>query len=162
MNDAEERIDTRVSAPGWGLSETGAKALAGEVVGAARAHGIALPGGMLEVWFADDADLQDLNKRFRHQDRPTNVLSFTAPAGQDMQFGQIALAYGVCAREARARGLSVGDHARHLVLHGLLHLLGHDHQSAAEAKQMEALERAIMSAMGLHDPYMLKQEESGD
>ncbi len=162
MADAGEQVDVRVSAPQWGLSEDAARALVRDVMQALRAHQDAMPGGMLEVWFASDEDLHDLNKRFRHQDRPTNVLSFAAPAGQDSQLGQLALACEVCQREARERGLPLEAHVRHLVLHGLLHVLGYDHQTAEEADTMEALERAIMRAMGLHDPYVLKEDAPCD
>ncbi len=161
MREREGQVDVRVSTPLWGLGEEAAQALVADVLKALRQHEGALPGGILEVWFADDADLQALNKRFRQQDRPTNVLSFSAPAGQEGQFGQLALAYGVCAREARERGLSLDAHARHLVLHGLLHLLGHDHQDAVGAEQMETRERTIMNAMGLHDPYVLEEGKTG-
>ena len=162
MTESSEQLDVRVSTPCWGLSEAAAKALVKDVVDAVRSHCGPLPGGALEVWFADDDDVQALNRRFRRQDRPTNVLSFAAPSGQSLQLGQLVLACGVCDREAGARGVDREDHARHLVTHGLLHLLGHDHESNEEAERMEAQERAIMAAMGLHDPYILKDGKAGD
>jgi probable rRNA maturation factor len=109
------------------------------------------------VLLTDDAAVRDLNARFRGQDAPTNVLSFPSPpailGGARGPLGDIALAFGVCAREARAQGKPLADHLAHLVIHGVLHLLGFDHQDDAEAEAMEARERTLLAGMGVPDPW---------
>ena len=100
---------------------------------------------------ANDARLKELNTDFRGIARPTNVLSF--PSDDPAYLGDIAIAYGVVAREARSEDKRFSAHAAHLAVHGVLHLLGHDHQKKAEAKCMETLERQILARLGLADPY---------
>jgi probable rRNA maturation factor len=152
-------IDVRISQKKWPIAEAAAQLLVREVLAAAEACLGPLPEGNVEIWFADDEDLRALNRQYRGKDAPTNVLSFAAPASSVTPFapamGQLALGFGVCADEAQSRSLDILDHTRHLVLHGLLHLQGYDHEQADEAEKMETLERDIMKAMGLHDPYTL-------
>lgn len=116
--------------------------------------------------FADDAEVQALNRQWRGKDQPTNVLSFPmltradlldlAADGPPQLLGDIALAYETCVREAAAKGLPVTAHATHLIVHGLLHLAGHDHvTSASDAEAMEALEIKALASLGLADPYAL-------
>ncbi len=105
------------------------------------------------VLLTDDAAIQDLNARFRGKDVPTNVLSFPAPETARPHLGDIALAHGVCASEAAAQGKTLADHLSHLVVHGVLHLLGHDHEDDAPAEAMEATERAVLAGIGVQDPY---------
>jgi probable rRNA maturation factor len=81
------------------------------------------------------------------------VLSFPAAGAADGGLGDISLAFGVCAREAAEQGKSLADHLRHLTAHGVLHLLGYDHESDAEAEAMEARERDILAGLGVADPY---------
>ena len=107
-----------------------------------------------------DAAVRALNARFRGQDRPTNVLAFPAPATAAGALGDIALAYGVCAAEARAQGKPLADHLQHLVVHGALHLLGLDHQTEAEAAAMEARERRVLAGLGVPDPYAAEAGET--
>ena len=107
----------------------------------------------LTILLADDAVIRDLNARFRGKDVATNVLSFPAAASAHPHLGDIALAHGVCANEAAAQGKRLADHLSHLVVHGVLHLLGHDHDADAQAEAMEALERTILSRLGIADPY---------
>jgi probable rRNA maturation factor len=107
--------------------------------------------GNLTILLADDAKLEALNARFRGKPKSTNVLSF--PAGSDAYLGDVAIAYGVTAQEARDSGKSIHDHALHLAVHGVLHLLGYDHESAREARIMEPLEIAILAKLGIADPY---------
>ncbi len=110
---------------------------------------------------ADDATLKDLNLRFRGKDMPTNVLSFPAfpalqpvQAGGDAGFvGDIAIAYETCEREADALSVGFRDHLAHLIVHGLLHLVGYDHEKDDDADQMEQLETRILAAIGVADPY---------
>ncbi|MGA0544883.1 rRNA maturation RNase YbeY [Brevundimonas sp. VNH65] len=111
----------------------------------------------LVILLADDEAVRDLNARFRDKDRPTNVLSFpapdTPPGFPPGPLGDIVLASGVCGREAADQGKSVQNHLTHLVVHGVLHLLGRDHMVEAEAEAMEAEERAILAELGVSDPY---------
>lgn len=113
--------------------------------------------GSVVVLLTDDATVRDLNARFRDKDAPTNVLSFPAAPmdlpGQATPLGDLVLAHGVCAREARDQSKALADHLTHLVVHGTLHLLGHDHVDDAEAEAMEAHEVKILAALGVADPY---------
>lgn len=113
---------------------------------------------LVTVQLDTDATVQALNAQFRDRDRPTNVLSFphAAPPGlpqADPYLGDIILAFGVCRREADEQGKSLSHHLSHLVIHGLLHLLGHDHEDDAEAEAMEARERTLLAGLGIDDPY---------
>lgn len=114
--------------------------------------------------FADDSEVHALNREWRGKDRPTNVLSFPmlerddllalAADGPPELLGDIALAYETCLREAEAKGVPLVDHATHLIVHGLLHLAGHDHETSPEdAAAMEALEIKALALMGIEDPY---------
>lgn len=106
--------------------------------------------GEFTILLAGDRRLRALNRDFRGKDKPTNVLSFP---GADNYAGDIALAYGVTRNEAKAAGKSFAAHAIHLVIHGVLHLAGHDHIRAKEAQAMESLEVKILGRLGIADPY---------
>jgi probable rRNA maturation factor len=108
----------------------------------------------LTVLLADDERLRHLNAQFRKKDASTNVLSFPAPENPEGYLGDIAIAFGVSSREAASTGLALADHTLHLVVHGVLHLLGYDHVLAREARQMEHLEIAILNKLGIADPYV--------
>lgn len=112
---------------------------------------------LLSVVLADDATVRALNRRWRRSDEPTNVLSFPQPRQHRGKagalLGDVVLAGGVVAREARQQGKTVAAHASHLIVHGVLHLLGHDHMSARQAKAMERLEIEALAALGIADPY---------
>lgn len=122
----------------------------------------------LAVLLTDDAEISALNQQFRGKASPTNVLSWpsvtwTEPMSADEVLGQmatlaghlgdVALALGVCAREASEQGKSLEDHIRHLIIHGVLHLLGYDHQDEEQAAVMESREKAALAALGVADPY---------
>ena len=109
--------------------------------------------GDLVVLLTDDETVRDLNARFRDKDRPTNVLSFPAAASAAPHLGDLVLAFGVCAAEAQAQGKTLADHLSHLTVHGVLHLLGRDHEADGEAEEMEAEERSILASLGVADPY---------
>jgi probable rRNA maturation factor len=106
--------------------------------------------GDFSILLAGDRRLRGLNLDFRGKDKPTNVLSFSA--GGDYA-GDIAIAYGVTKKEAKATGKSLADHACHLVVHGVLHLAGYDHERPRDAKRMEPLEVKILKRLGIADPY---------
>lgn len=114
-------------------------------------------GGEVSVLLADDAAVRVLNRDWRGIDKPTNVLSFPAQAskleGIPPLLGDIAIAYETLAREAADEGKPVLHHLAHLVVHGYLHLMGYDHQTDSEAQAMEALEREILRALRIPDPY---------
>jgi probable rRNA maturation factor len=115
----------------------------------------------------DDARIATLNADFRGKPQPTNVLSWPseergaqmageapfAPDPTDPELGDIAIAYDTCAREATDMGKSLPDHATHLIVHGILHLLGYDHERDADALLMEGIESQILGNLGLDDPY---------
>ena len=105
----------------------------------------------LTLLLAGDARLKTLNHDFRGKKKPTNVLSF--PSDQAGYAGDVALAYGVTRKEALAAGKSFADHARHLVVHGVLHLAGYDHMTDRDAKVMEPLEAKILARLGVPNPY---------
>ncbi len=106
----------------------------------------------LNVALADDKAVRMLNARDRKKDKPTNVLSY--PSGERAFLGDIVLARQTVWREAREQKKAPADHITHLVVHGALHLLGHDHVTGeADADRMEALERRILAKLGVADPY---------
>jgi len=122
----------------------------------------------LSIVLADDALLRRLNRQWRGKDKPTNVLSFPAQDGMSraamvkggalkggapLPLGDVVLAFGTIAGEAAAQGKALADHLAHLVVHGVLHLLGFDHEAAAAAARMEALEIAVLAGIGVADPY---------
>ncbi len=105
----------------------------------------------LTILLADDARLKALNTDFRGLKKPTNVLSF--PSDEGDYAGDIAVAYGVTRAEALAASKNFADHARHLVVHGVLHLAGYDHVTDRDAQIMEPLETKILAKLGVADPY---------
>lgn len=108
------------------------------------------------VRLAADATVRELNRTFRHKDKATNVLSF--PNDDDgleprWTVGDLVLAHGVVEAEAATMGIALADHVRHLVLHGLLHLAGYDHETDADAHVMESLETRLLAMLHIADPY---------
>ena len=145
-------IDVEIEDPAW------AEALALAAADAALLQEGADGEGVV-VLLTDDLTVQDLNARFRDKDAATNVLSFPAPPNPERHLGDIALAYGVCAREAHEQGKPLGHHLQHLVAHGVLHLLGYDHMSDDEAEAMEGLERVVLAGLGVPDPYQAGERD---
>ena len=123
--------------------------------------------------FTVDEEIRVLNREWRTRDKPTNVLSFPmltraellAMSGKDggpEMLGDIALAFETCTREAAEKGVGLKDHAAHLIVHGLLHLAGHDHETGeAEAEAMETLEIKALAQMGVADPYGDRESTNG-
>jgi probable rRNA maturation factor len=110
----------------------------------------------LVIRIVDELEGADLNERYRHKSGATNVLSFPfvpPPPVQSSLLGDLVICAPVVAREAAQQGKTPVAHWAHLVVHGVLHLLGHDHQSDREAQAMESLERAVLADLGLPDPY---------
>jgi probable rRNA maturation factor len=116
----------------------------------------------ISVVLADDATVHQLNRDWRGKDKPTNVLSFAAldddeaphVPGAPLLLGDVIFAFETCRAEAEALGKPLAEHLSHLVVHGVLHLLGYDHEEdEAEAEEMERLETAILAGFGIADPY---------
>ena len=143
-------IEVEIDSDDW----TAALPEAAAVVERAARAALGTVEGDVVVLLADDAAVQDLNQRFRDKDRPTNVLSFPAAESAFPHLGDVVLGYAYCAAEAEAQGKTLSDHLSHLVVHGVLHLLGRDHEDDAEAEEMEAEEREILAELGVADPYV--------
>ncbi len=107
----------------------------------------------IDILLTDNAELQALNAQWRGKDRPTDILSFPADAGEGGFMGDIAIAYETASKDAFAQGKTFSDHLSHLLIHGLLHLRGFDHETPEEAKIMEAAECAALLKLGICDPY---------
>lgn len=126
-------------------------------------------GVEVSVKFTSDSEVQALNAAYRDRDAPTNVLSFpmldaellhsvAAADSGEILLGDVVLAHGVCVKEARERDIPVDAHASHLVVHGVLHLLGYDHeQGDAAADAMEQVERDALASIGIADPYTVTE-----
>ena len=124
----------------------------------------------LSVRLAGDDEVRSLNNQYRGKDKATNVLSFpmiqpdlldTVTQNSDdgeVLLGDIVLAHGVCATEAAEKGVSLAEHATHLIVHGTLHLLGYDHQGEVEAEAMEAIETVVLAGLGIADPYLIRED----
>ncbi|MFG6281438.1 rRNA maturation RNase YbeY [Sphingomonas sp. S6] len=124
----------------------------------------------ISVRLTSDDEVQALNRQYRQKDKPTNVLSFpmvqpdlidTVSQNSDdgeLLLGDIVLAHGVCEREAAEKGVSVEEHATHLLVHGTLHLLGYDHMGDDEAEAMEEIERQALATLGIADPYLVRED----
>ena len=158
-------IALRVEAPAWRRRLPGVARLVRRAARAAldAASGAASdaasdPGGSRDgagglcLVLADDALQRRLNREFRGADKPTNVLSFE---GAPATLGDVVLALETIAAEAEAQGKTLDDHVAHLVVHGVLHLMGYDHQRRDQARRMETLEIEILAGLGIADPYAL-------
>jgi probable rRNA maturation factor len=149
-------IETRIDAACWRALEGLDALVAGSVRAALEESGDELAeGAEVSLLFCDDAAIRELNRQFRGQDKPTNVLSFPGPEPVESAvfLGDIAIAHETVAREALEQGKSLEQHCRHMIVHGFLHLLGYDHEDDEEAEAMEAMETRILQRLGVEDPY---------
>ena len=162
-------VDLTVEDPRWEAIDL--EALAARAIDAALRHGALDPGDCeVSLMACGDARIAELNRAFRGKPDPTNVLSWPAedlaaeapgatPRRPEPDFsgaivlGDIAIAWETCAREAESADKPLGDHVTHLIVHGLLHLLGYDHVDDADAALMEGAEIEILGKLGLEDPY---------
>lgn len=154
MADAAPEIDIRADAAGWDRD-----AADPQIVRAAEAALAGFDGAAeISVLLTDDRAMAALNEQWRGKEGPTNVLSFpgddrpSAP-GAPVFLGDIVLAFETLEREAAGDGKPFADHLAHLVIHGVLHLLGYDHETDDEASEMEALETELLAGLGVPDPY---------
>jgi probable rRNA maturation factor len=150
-------IDISVEAGSW-PDEAALTQLVGRAVSAAFAETAMAGRSELGIVFSDDAHIRSLNADWRGKDKPTNVLSFPAfPLARGGRLppmlGDIVLAAETVAREAALEDKPAENHITHLVIHGLLHLLGYDHETDADAEEMEAIERAALARLAIPDPY---------
>lgn len=157
-------VDVLVETDGWSALPE-AEAIAIRAVEAALAAcGADVPAPCeVSVTLTDDARIRVLNREWRDKDKATNVLSFPQPdlpEGVDapQPLGDIIVALETLTAEAADEGKTPGNHLAHLVVHGTLHLMGHDHIEDDEAEEMEALERQILAGLGIDDPYALPQD----
>jgi len=165
----EPLVETIIEDPRW--QDFGLEPLAERAAQAALAHlGLAAHGFQISLMGCDDPRIASLNADFRGKPTPTNVLSWPSddrapppgqppeppdpgPADDPESLGDIAIAYDTCLREAADQAKPAADHVTHLIVHGVLHLLGYDHIHDADAHLMEALEVRILASLGLPDPY---------
>ena len=150
-------IDHQLGTPGWrdhldaDLEQTARLLLAG------FKSVYPLPPAQLSVFWTDDAEMARLNEAWRGKDGPTNILSFdngtTDPDSGRLLLGDLVLGREIIEAEAARAGIPLADHLAHLLLHGVLHLCGFDHETDNKAERMEALESQLMVAAGLADPW---------
>lgn len=115
----------------------------------------------ISITLSDDKTLQELNNRYRNKNETTNVLAFqleqdSAIPGQPILLGDVIIALGIARREAEEQGKKLTNHLKHLVIHGVLHLLGLDHQNKRDAVTMESIEIGVLRSLGTNDPYVEK------
>lgn len=152
-------IDIAVEHEQWAVAIPALEELAEGVADAclAEAHPQLADGAELSLLFCDDATIRGLNACWRKQDKATNVLSFPAASldqlGTARLLGDVAIAFETAEREASEEGKPFRDHVAHLIAHGLLHLLGFDHEDEADAERMERTERDSLARLGVPDPY---------
>ena len=157
-------VELEIDCEGWNRGDWAelAKSAAGATAEVVRE--LANPRLSASLLLTSDGEVQALNRRWRGRDKPTNVLSFPMLERADLLsltcdgppvlLGDIALANETCAREALGKGVAQEDHAAHLIIHGLLHLAGYDHElSTRDAEAMEALEVKALALLGIADPY---------
>jgi probable rRNA maturation factor len=150
-------LDIMIEAGDWSRLED-AEALAQKAAEAALAVTYEADGDFeASVMLTDDAQIQELNRTWRNKDKPTNVLSFPAPEQPGLtgprHLGDIALAYETLVRESEEESKELAHHFAHLIVHGVLHLLGYDHEVEAEADIMEGLEVKALATLGIANPY---------
>ena len=160
------RVELETDIEGWPEGDWADLAERAASAAAEAVPELASPRLSVSMLFTGDAEVHTLNREWREKDKPTNVLSFPmlardellslSPEGPPEMLGDIALAHETCAREAAEKGVSLADHAAHLIVHGLLHLAGYDHETGEEdAAAMEQLEIKALALMGIADPYGL-------
>ena len=168
-SDSSHTTEVTVEAEAWRSTVTDPVGMTKRSVAAALETAIASfpTPPEVSVLLADDARVRELNRDWRSKDKPTNVLSFPAwepgsplPAEGPLPLGDIVVALETVLREAAAEGKTPEAHLAHLVVHGTLHLLGHDHEAEDEAERMETLEVRALATLGIADPYAVPVREA--
>lgn len=161
-------IALRIADPAWKAALPDIGRYARRMLRGALAAELTAGGAVCELslLLTDDAEMARLNTDWRGKPKPTNVLSFPAEAAVDPDhppsyLGDIALGYGICAREASKARKPLADHLGHLLVHGALHLLGYDHETDEQAAAMEPREVEILAGLGIADPYGLSGRRPG-
>lgn len=144
-------LDLRIAAPEWADRLPDLEAICQRALEAGAIQ--KATDGEVAVLLTHNAEIQVLNRDWRGKDKPTDVLSFPADPMDKPFLGDIAVAIGVTQDDAKTRNIELDQHLSHLLIHGLLHLLGHDHKDDTEAAEMEALEIAALASLGWPDPY---------
>lgn len=144
-------LDFRIAAPDWTTAIADLEKICQSALDAGAAQKSA--AGEVSLLLTDDDAIQALNRDWRGKDKPTDVLSFPASPLDAPFLGDIAVSLGVAGRDAESRGIALDQHLSHLLIHGLMHLLGHDHKDDTEATEMESLEIAALASLGWPDPY---------
>lgn len=145
-------LDMQVTAPAWSHEIPKLAEVCKRALGAAAA--LSQVRGAVSLLLTDDDEIQALNRDWRGKDKPTDVLSFPASEMDRPFLGDIAVSFGVTQADATARQIGLDQHLSHLLIHGLFHLLGHDHKDDTEAAEMERLEIAALASLGWPDPYV--------
>ena len=155
-------IEVVIESDRWDAEPLAARTIRAAIDTAARE--ISAPSGEIAVMLVDDEAMRGLNRQWRGQDKPTNVLSFPAapipgtPGASHLR--DIAVAFETTAREAAAEEKTLAQHLAHLTVHGYLHLLGYDHENVKDAEAMERTETAILARLGIPDPYAARATET--
>ena len=148
-------VDVSISCPAWTATLPGAQELCrGAALAAFLAAAPDVVWAEASLMLADDAMVRDLNRTYRGRDEPTNVLAFpglddAGAPGAPTMLGDVVVAYETTAAEAEHSRTALADHLSHLVVHGILHLLGHDHETDADAERMEGLESRALASLGV-------------
>jgi len=168
MRQAPERrtspphIDIQMQSPLWNTQPLALQTVREAVDAAAGA--LSTEGGEVSILLTDDSEIARLNRDWRGIDKPTNVLSFPASSHRASQgeklLGDIVIAYETLEREARDESRDFLHHLAHLAVHGFLHLIGFDHETNAQAEEMEGLESSIMMRLNMPDPYVARESDN--
>ena len=157
-------IDIRCCKP-WPRILPGAAACARRAARAALDSELDGESAGLSLVLSDDAELEALNRAWRGQDKPTDVLAFPCaardPATGRRQLGDVIVSGETAHADAASLSRPLAEHLSHLVVHGILHLLGYDHEAPKEARRMEARERALLASLGIADPYRRSPRAKG-
>ncbi len=154
-------VEIDIAHEGWRASDGLEQRIRQAALAATDVLEDSLSDRVVSIRLAADAEVQALNRGYRGKDRPTNVLSFPSgidaaawPGGEPLPLGDIILGLEVVCKEAKMYRKTLQAHASHLVVHAVLHLAGYDHEEAAAAQEMEALEIEILARLGIESPYV--------
>lgn len=156
MDNFGTPVDVIVKDEGWTALVDKPEMLCPHVIDTAKSVLETCQQGEISIALVNDADIRQLNKTYRHKDKPTNVLSFPND-GPALILGDIVIARETVQREAKAAQLSLQDHLTHMLVHGFLHLQGYDHENDPDAVIMEALEIKALALLNIDNPYKIHE-----